>query len=96
MGVIAIKQGVGKAVIEPFAPLAMQCRGQEVAKSNQRHILGQHQQDQEAGIHGDCHERILNWCAFNIDDRIHQQAGSFSHPNCGLADKGREDKDCNR
>ncbi len=93
---ITIQHRIREAVVQPFAPFAVQCRRQKMPEADQKHVLGQHQQDQHASIHGNRHKRVLNWGAFDINDRVHQKPRSLGDPDSGFADEGgeNEDRDC--
>ena len=49
MRVIAVEQRFVEAAVQPAAPFAMQCRGEEVADAGEARILEEHEEDQQGG-----------------------------------------------
>ena len=94
MCMLAVQKRSGELVIQPFAPFTVQRRGQEMAGTDQHHILCQHQQNKNARIGGNGHERMLNGRSVDVNNGIHEQARGFGHPYGGLAHKGRHQEDC--
>ena len=83
--VIAVEQGFVEATVQPPAPLAMQCRREEVPDTGETRILDEHEKDQQgcAGQEGRQRRRILR--IVEEGDRIDEITRGFGQPDTGLA-----------